>query len=665
MRRVFVRLVAFNLTALEFSRPPPLARVETYLLLACHAFGMLALAQLMRAPLWIPALVITFFLMVSFVPRWRNMVSPALLAPFGFVYAAMAIRFVWIRLARGDVPGYFDYALPDARVLLRFEFLIGAAVLYGGLIAAALFFSRARGLRFAAAAGAGAFLLWAGAEYFGHRTFGATGSDPYAYVQMGVDFATRGTFAHRFDLFPLLATGRLEWFPILHFGYHLPYNTLGDAITVWSPGGAVAFAAAFALGGERALYVVNPLFSILGALVSALLAWELTRRETQTRRIVVASSVWALMLTSHEIVNWAGVTMVDTQALVFSTLAFYAALRVYRGGVWYWAMLAGILWGAAYQVRHTQLVIVFGMLPLFVRAPFSNFTRARNLTFLFLSAFVVAVPDLWYHHAYLGSWLTPESEELALFSVNAMLPTLISIGQSASVAAEFGWLIFFVLAGIFFYARRARVENFTLLLWLAAVLILQLPYPALRLRDLIPQFLILAFYIAFGVVSVVVALWARRSVWASFAAACLIFLALELSLARVWNTLPRVVLPAPPRFGAMTQAQRASFETIAQLTPSDAVIGASLNSGAIDLYARRRAFRPTDWSPQALRDFQLVTQGNNYEMYVLEDNGSLARVLDALGDTYRIERVTTLDVPLFGDMPIANPGALWKVEFAK
>jgi hypothetical protein len=115
----------------------------------------------------------------------------------------------------------------------------------------------------------------------------------------------------------------------------------------------------------------------------------------------------------------------------------------------------------------------------------------------------------------------------------------------------------------------------------------------------------------------------------------------------------------------MTQAQRASFETIAQLTPSDAVIGASLNSGAIDLYARRRAFRPTDWSPQALRDFQLVTQGNNYEMYVLEDNGSLARVLDALGDTYRIERVTTLDVPLFGDMPIANPGALWKVEFAK
>lgn len=658
---VWSRLVAFNLTALEFSRPPPLARVETYLLLACHALGLLALAQLMRAPLWVPALVITFVLVSSFIPRWREIVSPALLAPFWLVYAAMVFRFVWIRFARGDVPGYFEYALPDARVLLRFEFLVGAAICYSAFILGAyLLPPRRRAIRIALLFGVGAIFVWASAEFFGHRTFGATGSDPYAYAQMGIDFATRGSFAHRFDVFPLIAAKQIEWFPILHVGYHLPFNMLGDAITVWSPGSAVAYALAFALGGENALYWVNPLFSLASAPVSALLAWELTRRETYTRRVVIASVTAALLSTSYEIVNWAGVTMADTQALVFSTLAFYAALRVYRGGGWRWVLLAGLFWGAAYQVRHTQLVIVFGMLPLL----FVAHARWRNLALLFATAFLVALPDLWYHHAYLGSWLTPESEELALFSLNAILPTFISMGQGAAVAAEFGWLIVFALFGIFFYARRARVENLALLLWLAATLLIHLPYPALRLRDLIPQFPILAFYSAFGVVASVDALWARRSVWASFVAACVIFLALELSLARVWNTLPRVFLPAPPRFGAMTQAQRASFETIAQLTPFNAVIGTSLNSGAIDLYARRNAFRPADWSPQAFKEFLLVTQGNGREIYLLEDNALLARVLDELRVDYRIERVTTLDVPLFGEAPIANPGALWKVEFA-
>lgn len=659
---MFLSLLAYNLTALCFTRPQSLSRAGNLLLLACHAFGLLALAQLTRVPLWIVIVVVALFGIAAFSPRAREIISPTLLAPFWFVYVALVVRFVWVRFAGGEVSGYFEYALPDARVLLRFEFVVAAAVMYSALIfLTRVLPPRGRALALAALGGAGILFVWAIAEYFGHRTFGATGSDPYAYVQMGVDLVTRGSFAHRFELFPSFLAEQIEWFPILHVGYRLPFNELGDAITVWSPGGAVAFAIAYVLGGESALYWVNPLSSLTSALASALLAWELTRRETRTRRVVIASFSAALLLTSYEIVNWAGVTMVDTQALVFSTLAFYGALRVYRGGAWQWALLAGICWGAAYQVRHTQLVIVAGMLPLI----FYSAARTRNLAILFVSAFGVALPDLWYHHAYLGNWLTPESQELALFSVHAILPTLWALGQSALAAAEFGWLILLAAIGIYFFARRARVENLALWLWLGAALAIHLPYAALRLRDLIPQFPIIAFYVAFGIVSGVSFLWAKQRAWASFAAACLVFLALELNLARVWNTLPRGLADAPPRFGAMTQAQRNSFATLAQVTPPNAVVGASLNSGAIDLYSQRDAFRPADWSPQDLGEFLLVTQGKDYEMYLLEDNGSLARVLEALRDTYRFERVTTLDVPLFGDAPIANPGALWKVEIGE
>lgn len=659
---VVARLASYNLVSLLLSRPPILARSESLMLLALHALGLLALAQLARVPLWIVPVVVSIFALGALLPRAREIVSPALLAPFWFVYAALALRFVWIRFLGGDVPGYFEYALPDVRVLLRFEFLTGSAILYAALIALALFWSRDRALRFAAASLAGVLLLWASAEYFGHRTFGATGSDPYAYVQMGIDLNQSGSFAHRFDLFWLVASGRMEWFPLVHVGYRLPYDASGDAITVWPPGGAAAYALANALGGEGALYLVNPLFSIACGSVCALLAWELTRRETYTRRVVISSFAAALLLTSREIVNWAGVTMADTQALVFSTLAFYAALRVHRGGGWQWALLAGVLWGAAYEVRHTQLVIGFGLVLLV----FLSRARARNLALMFGTALVVALPDLWYHHAYLGNWLEPESQEIALFAFNAILPSLAAIGQGAFAAAEFGWLVLFALSGVVLYARRARAENYALLLWFAAALLLQLPYAALRLRDLIPQFPILAFYSTFGIVALAGMLGARNGIWASAGAALVIFLALVLCLARVWNTLPRVFLPAPPRFGAMTQAQRASFDAIARLTPANAVIGASLNSGALDLYARRSAFRPADWCSavrcDALDDFLAITQGEGRTVYILEDNAALSAVLDRLRKTHRVALAAELDVPLFGDGPVVHPGALWEIS---
>jgi hypothetical protein len=133
-------------------------------------------------------------------------------------------------------------------------------------------------------------------------------------------------------------------------------------------------------------------------------------------------------------------------------------------------------------------------------------------------------------------------------------------------------------------------------------------------------------------------------------------------LMRVWNTVPRAVVEPEARFGAMTQAQRASFEEIGRITPPNAIVGASLNSGAIELYAGRSSFRPADWSGEELREFLNRAAQNGYPVYLLQDDASLDTVKSDLSSTYRIEPAATLDVPLFGKGKVPNAGTLWKVS---
>lgn len=659
--QVVSTLVSYNLSALSLRRPVPLPLRVLLLQLALHGVGLMLVAQLARVPLWIAGAGVALLLLAQRLPRIRALLSPALLAPFWVVYLAVALRFVWLRFLAGEIPGYFEYTLPDPRVLFHFEFLLTTALLYCALIfLACVLNARGRAVAIVALVCGGLSVVWAVAEYFGHRTFGATGSDPFAYVQMGVDLVRHGVFSHSFPLFSLVSSSSLPWFPILHVGYRLPFDVSGDAITVWSPGGAVAYALAYRLAGEPALYLVNPFFSLLSVLVTGLLAWELTRAERQVLRVAVTGLTVLILATSNEIVDWAGVTMADTQALVFSGLAFYSALRLFRTGRWSWAVGTGLCWGIAYLVRHTQLVIILGMLPLLLGYAAPRREILRNVAIVGVTAFLVALPDLWYHEIYLGHWLRPESEELALFSWQAIPGVLAAIGQRALTGAEFGWLALFVSAGLLLYTRRENIPGLALLLWLGVTLAVHVPYAALRLRDLIPQFPVLAFYAGFGIVASLDALSSAGRL-RTFLAAVLLFLALEFSLVRVWNTLPRPMREPRARFGAMTSAQRAAFDVLAQLTPDSAVIGASLNSGAVELYANRATFRPADWSAAELRQFLAVTQGENLPVYLLQDNVSLSGVLNDLRASYRVERVTTLDVPLFGDAPVREAGALWKI----
>jgi hypothetical protein len=651
------RLLRTNLSALFFRRPEPLELYETILLTAIHAAGLVALAVFFHIS-WV---VVVPGLFLLFLLQPRVQLSP-LLAPFLLAYGVLLIRFVFVRFLKGTIGDYYDYLLPDwGLALFHVQAATLAAGIYSMLFCGALVLrSRRREAVAAALILAVGTVIWAGVEYSSHRTAGATGSDPYDYAQMGVDLAANGTVVHRFPLFPIFATLKLSWFPLLHVGYHLPMNEQGDAATVFPAGGALAFALAYRVFGEEGLYLVNPLFTLLSALAAGLLGWELTRDHDMALRALVASLTCILVATANEQVAWAGVTMVDAQAEFFSVLSVLLALRTRRDKSASLLLMSGGALAAAYWVRHTQIVLVASLLIIFLEGNVNFHDRARALFLSGGAALVIAAGDLWYHQTYLGGWLHPESEELALFSASAIPSSAGSLLQQAFAANEFGWLFPFLILGAVFYVRGHRTEFAAIAAWLGLSLALHLPYAALRLRDLLPEFPVVAFFTAFGLCFAVgKVMTGRRWQWA---AGLLMFASLEVLLLRVWNTAPRVWEAPRPTFGYMTQSQRASFARLATITSQSALIGSTLNDGAIELYSGRSTFRPDAWSGGELREFLSVVATSHPDVYLLDDGSAMESVLEDLRDDFVIKRVATLDVPLFGNGPDSEPGSLWKVE---
>ncbi|MBI3741634.1 MAG: hypothetical protein HY257_07755, partial [Chloroflexi bacterium] len=277
-----------------------------------------------------------------------------------------------------------------------------------------------------------------------------------------------------------------------------------------------------------------------------------------------------------------------------------------------------------------------------------------------ISALVVALPDLIYHQTIFGSWLTPESEELGLFSFSDLGQTLSAFADRFFAAYEFGWLAPFLFYGAYRLARDKRREFIALFIFIFCLFTFHFFYPALRLRDLLPEFPAVIIMTAYGFVAWIEILLrgarARHKVAAAFA----IFCALWLPTLRVWNTL-RLPLQEPRAlFGALNQNQRAAFEQLAQLTPPRAVIGSTLNSGAIDLYARRESFRPSDWNAREREIFLRALFAQNRAIFLLNDGTEIELVIAELQKNFSLRRVAKLDVPLFGAVN-RDAGVLWEI----
>ncbi len=717
LRESLALLIRAHLDALTFHAFSPVPLLPSFLLLLLHLVGLAAVFRYFNLPIWyalpVLALLVVPLVMHSRLPQRTTRAQPPnhpttqlpnhltiqppnhpssrsgqalttqlpTLAPLFILYAILAARFIYVRAFNGLVPGYFDDVPPQPHAVIFQIEPIAVAVLVYLFTCLLVSSSRSRAPIVLAVLLASASLTWASAEYIGHRARGVTGSDPYAYAQMGVDLAIRGTPLHRFPLFQSVYQLPIAWDPLVHNGYHIPIATHGDAPTVWPPGSAYIYAVAFGFFGEEGLYWVHPLFTLLAAVVTALLAREIFHADNApTRAWVIALSVF-LWATSATVVAWAVIPMADALATVFSVLAIYFAVRVhaqdrrpptadrtlritnYELRVTDFlasSILAGVCLALAYLIRHTQLLLA---IPIAFILLTNNLPRATRLRALFragIAAMFIALPDLYYHQTSFGNWLTPESLELNLFSPSAISHTLSAFLDRFFAAYEFGWLAPFLLYGVYRLARDNRFAFLVFGFWISLLFGFHILYPALRLRDLLPEFPPVIIVTAYGIVALIQTLGRGERAWQKLAATFAIFLALCLPTLRVWNTL-RLPFQSPRAlFGYLTALQRASFDELSRLTPPRAVIGSTLNSGAIDLYARRESFRPVDFSATERATFIRALYREGRAVYVLNDGAGMSRVLEELSKDFTLRRVAVLDVPLFGAAE-EGAGVLWEI----
>jgi hypothetical protein len=702
-------MIASHLAALTFRDDArALTRGEIALTLALHLAGLAAVWRYLHQPVWlaVPALALLLTLPALQAYRTRRALAVETLAPLFFLYIILLARVITVWFIRAPLPYQDESTLANARLLVfQVELAIIAALAYTALVQISRinnrrqetvggrqFFATCRlppasrqlthtrhasRFTFLAFTLALAALAWFAAETLMHRTRGVTATDPYAYAQMAVDLATRGTFLHTFPLFDDIKDLGIKWYPIQHIGYRLFENETGSAATVWPPWGSVWLALLYRAFGEEGLYVATPLAALASLVVVGFFAWEYFRAHTTLERALIAAISVALLATSWEMVDRSLVPLVDAQAQLFSTLAILLVLRLtnthYAITNTHYAIrrtaycivrvaCVGVMLGAAYAIRHTQLLLAIPIVIAVAMTDDRPTTRwARRLAIIALGAFIVALPDLMYHQQNFGYWLTPESHELKHFALASVLPSAGKIAGRFFSGNEFGYLFPFTMYGAY-RAWRDDARRFAVLAtWLGVLVAFHLFYEALRMRDLLPEFPVVVVLTAYGIVALARDLRGHRSTVGALLSAVVIFLALLLFLTRTQFTLLRVVQPARVTFGYVTAAQRAAFDQIAALTPANAVIGSTMNDGAIDLYAHRATFRPGEWSADELVRFVEAMRRAQRRVFLLDDGAATSAARRELGTRYTLQPIAVLDVPLFGVVD-GTPGMLWEIR---
>jgi 4-amino-4-deoxy-L-arabinose transferase-like glycosyltransferase len=645
---------------------PPLLRYTTLLLLGMHTVGLLALSAHYRWPLWIMLLMAIVLLSPQLLfslltKRWR--VRLEALAPLALLYSLLAGRLAVLTLAK--VGGYPHFFLPPMWDGLLNVGVVAAIALpwtfFAQLYAVLSYLGRERWMLLGIAA---ACLLlsfaWATYAYIHLRTYGVTGTDPYGYAQMAVDLVEHRLPVHSF---PLVASmERLGVFPEagVHLGYHLPFDAQGRAATVWPVGQSVLLAAGYWLAGETGLYLVTPILGILSLAALALLSWELLSDRAPGERLAVSAVAVLLLGTSYAQLERLVVPMADAAAQLFTTLTILCWMRAMRildnqgtsRGMrpQLYGCLTGLAFGAAYLVRHTQLVLIGSIVWLVwaTRAPKRQ--KMVALAWFAAAAWLVAVPDLLYHQWVMGHWLRPESLELRHFSLRFMAPMAWRMLRDLLAGKELLYATPFMLWGL---ARQwhERPTHFVLLSsWALAVLTVHLPYEALRLRDLLSIFPVLCFWTGYGVLD----LWRRlrsRARWAGvpplLRSLGFGLLLLALFLLRSRSTLEVARAVDIDAFGHLNAFQRAGFAQIGQDTEESAWIGATLNSGAVELHSGRIAFRPAVWRSDELYTFVDHAIAQGVPIYLLEDGLEMAGPVSAAQQRYRLQQVGRYDIPFY------------------
>jgi hypothetical protein len=681
--------------------------VTQLLWLALHLAGLAAVASAARLPLALAPILVVVILapaLLARAARRPNLQSPIsnlsnlsdlglpALTPLLFVYAALALR-ILVAFAALATTGAYRVVEPFGS-LLNLPLALVVLSAYGFAVSLSLVLPRATFVRAGAAmliAGTAAWAVWTAAVL---RTHGVSGSDPYAYTQMGVDLARHGTVYHAFPLARITHDLGIATDPVVHIGYRLPEGPSALATTVWPPGYAVFTGLAFALAGETGLYWVTPVLSLLSLAAVGWLASSVARgaHAAMDRPSAIAAAALAVFLTatSYQQVEWQMTPMADVAAQLLSILALALALTPARGrrAAALFPALSGVCLGLAFSVRYTQVLIAPALalalwLPPAAGERKERRARAAAVLVCALAALAAAAPVMIYHTLAFGSPLRTGSEEWANFSLARLPDTLTRIVSELASPREFGLLLPLIAAGLFFLSRHNRRGLGVLLLYAGPLFLFHVVYWPLRLRDILSLFPILSILAALGAAwsvgrgacSVQRAAYrvllrvaprptphAPRSTLHALRAALL----LVLTFAFVLRAMDTLVLPVTRGFGAfghLVREQRASFARLAELTPPNAVVGASLNSGAIDLHAGRQAFRPAGWRADELLAFARAAQAEARPVYIFEDGAEVGPAVEILRQHYTVEEVARLDAPYYfpGSGSENRKIALWLV----
>jgi hypothetical protein len=685
--------------------------------LALHLAGLAAVTSAARLPLALAPILVVVILApavlaraarrpnlqfpISNLPDLSDLGLPAL-APLLFVYAALALR-ILVAFAALATTGAYRVVEPFG-ALLNLPLALGILSAYGFAISLSQALPRATFIRAGAAAliaGTAAWAVWTAAVL---RTHGVSGSDPYAYAQMGVDLARHGSVYHAFPLARITHDLGIATDPVVHIGYRLPEGPSALATTVWPPGYAAFTGLAYALAGETGLYWVAPALSLLSLAAVGWLALLLARGARLPAAILAALAVF-LTATSYQQVEWQMTPMADAAAQLLSILALALALALApaRGGraAALFPALSGVCLGLAFSVRYTQVLIAPALalalwLPPAAGERQGKRARAAAVLVCALAAFLAAAPVLIYHTLAFGSPLRTGSEEWANFALARLPDTLARIVSELSSPREFGLLLPLIAAGLLFLWRHNRRALWVLLLYAGPLFLFHVAYWPLRLRDILSLFPILSILaaigawrvlrMAYGVLRIPYSVLgrARRAVPDTRHAirhtqyairhtqyaprntqhatrntqyatrntqhAIRVLLLLVLTFAFALRAMDTLALPVTRGFGAfghLVREQRASFARLAELTPPDAVVGASLNSGAIDLHAGRQAFRPSGWRADELLAFARAAQAAGRPVYIFEDGAEVGLAVEILRQRYMVEEVARLDAPYY------------------
>jgi hypothetical protein len=110
----------------------------------------------------------------------------------------------------------------------------------------------------------------------------------------------------------------------------------------------------------------------------------------------------------------------------------------------------------------------------------------------------------------------------------------------------------------------------------------------------------------------------------------------------------RLWRPGWASFGYMSPEQRAAFDRLAELTPPEAVIGASLNAGAVSLYTGRDAIRPYDsWTRDEWHTFLEAMRARGRPVYLLDDGSLMSELIAQRRAHDRLIPIAELPVPIF------------------